>query len=122
MSRGINRVILIGHVGQIEVKQTVTTLSLATSEAWTDKQTNAKQERTEWHKIVFFGKLAEITAQYVTKGSKLYIEGSLRTEKYTGQDGVERFSTKIVARDMQMLDSKKVGTEPPADDYDAMPF
>jgi len=122
MSRGINRVILIGHVGQIEVKQTVTTLSLATSEAWTDKQTNAKQERTEWHKIVFFGKLAEITAQYVTKGSKIYIEGSLRTEKYTGQDGVERFSTKIVARDMQMLDSKKVGTEPPADDYDAMPF
>lgn len=134
MARGINKIILVGNVGQMDVKQNATMLSLATSENWTDKQTGQKQERTEWHRVVCFGKLAEITAQYVAKGSKLYIEGSLRTEKYTGQDGIERFTTKIIAREMQMLDSKKAGSEtapPPAterapvdafDDFDAMPF
>jgi single-strand DNA-binding protein len=83
----------------------VVNLSLATSESWKDKQTGQPQERTEWHRVVFFNRLAEIVAQYVNKGSKLYIEGSLRTRSWD-QDGVKRYSTEIVASEMQMLDSK----------------
>ena len=108
---GVNKVIIIGNVGQDpETKYlpsggAVTNLSIATSESWKDKQTGQPQERTEWHRVVFFNKLAEIVAQYMTKGSKIYIEGQLRTRNWE-QDGVKRYSTEIVASQMQMLDSK----------------
>jgi single-strand DNA-binding protein len=84
----------------------VTNLSIATSESWKDKNTGDQQERTEWHKVVFFNRLAEIAGEYVKKGSKLYVEGSLRTRKWQGQDGQDRFTTEIVASEMQMLDSR----------------
>ena len=111
MSKGINKVILVGNCGQDPETRdiqsgAVTNLSIATSESWKDKNTGDQQERTEWHRVVFFGKLAEIVAQYVKKGSKLYIEGSLRTRKWQGQDGQDRYTTEIVAKEMQMLDSK----------------
>lgn len=112
MARGINKVILVGNVGNApEVRQTtegnaITTLSLATSETWKDKQTGEKQEKTEWHRVVFFKQLAEIVGKYVRKGSKLYIEGSLRTRKWQDQQGIDRYTTEIVANDMQMLDSR----------------
>lgn len=112
MTRGINKVILVGHVGNApEVRQTTdgstfATLSLATNETWKDKQTGEKQERTEWHRVIFFRQLADIVGKYVKKGSRLYIEGSLRTRKWQDQQGIERYSTEIVAGDMQMLDSR----------------
>jgi len=112
MARGINKVILVGNVGNApEVRQTtegnaIATLSLATSETWKDKQTGEKQEKTEWHRIVFFRQLAEIVGKYVKKGSKLYIEGSLRTRKWQDQQGMDRYTSEIVASDMQMLDSR----------------
>jgi single-strand DNA-binding protein len=84
----------------------VTNLSLATSESWKDKNTGDQQERTEWHRVVFFNRLAEIVEQYVKKGSKVYVEGSLRTRKWQGQDGQDRYTTEIVASEMQMLDSR----------------
>jgi single-strand DNA-binding protein len=84
----------------------VTNITLATSEAWKDKQTGQQQERTEWHRVVFFNRLAEIAAEYLKKGSKVYIEGSLRTRKWQGQDGQDRYTTEIVAGEMQMLDSR----------------
>ena len=84
----------------------VTNLSIATSESWKDKNTGDQQERTEWHRVVFFNRLAEIAGEYVKKGSKLYIEGSLRTRKWQGQDGQDRYTTEIVASEMQMLDSR----------------
>lgn len=112
MARGINKVILIGNVGtDPEVRympngNAVTTLSLATSETWKDKQTGDKQERTEWHRVVCFNRLGEIAGEYVRKGSKLYVEGSLRTRKWQDQQGQDRYTTEIVANDIQMLDSK----------------
>jgi len=111
-TRGVNKVILIGHCGQDpETKFTangaaVTNLSLATSETWKDKQTGQAQERTEWHRVVFFNRLAEIVGEYVRKGSKVYIEGSLRTRKWQDQGGQDRYTTEIVASEMQMLDSR----------------
>lgn len=114
MSKGINKVILVGNVGaDPEVKQlpnggTVTNLTIATSESWKDKQTGQQQERTEWHRVVFFNKLADIVSQYVRKGSKLYVEGSLRTRQWE-HDGVKRYSTEIMGSEMQMLDSKNSG-------------
>lgn len=108
MARGINKVILVGNLGNDpEVKYTqsgsaIATLSVATSESWTDKQ-GQKQERTEWHRVKFFGKLAEIAGEYLKKGRQVYIEGSLRTDKYTGKDGVERYTTDIIGNEMQML-------------------
>ena len=108
MARGINKVILVGNLGNDpEVKYTqsgsaIATISIATSESWTDKQ-GQKQERTEWHRVKFFGKLAEIVGEYLKKGRQVYVEGSLRTDKYTGKDGVERYSTDIIANEMQML-------------------
>lgn len=107
--RGINKVILIGTLGRDpELKNsngfTVTNISLATSESYKDKQ-GVKQERTEWHKVVFFGKLAEIANQYLKKGSKIYLEGKIKTDKYQ-KDGQDVYTTKIVADSMQMLDSK----------------
>lgn len=113
MARGINKVILVGNVGLTpELRQTtegnsIVTLSLATSDNWKDKTTGEKQERTEWHRVVFFRQLADIVNQYVKKGSKLYVEGSIRTRKWVDQQGVERYTTEIVASDMQMLDNRE---------------
>ena len=121
MARGINKVILIGNVGgDPEVRHlpngnAVTTLSVATSEAWKDKQTGDKQERTEWHRVVCFNRLGEIAGEYLRKGSKLYVEGSLRTRKWQDQQGQDRYTTEIVANDIQMLDSKG-GSYAPSDD------
>ncbi|MGB3611921.1 MAG: single-stranded DNA-binding protein [Cellvibrio sp.] len=112
MARGINKVILIGNVGQDpEVKYmpsggAVTNISVATSESWKDKNTGQPQERTEWHRVVFFNRLGEIAGEYLRKGSKVYIEGSLRTRKWQAQDGTDRYTTEIVANEMQMLDSR----------------
>lgn len=119
MARGVNVVILIGNVGQDpEVKylpkgDAVTTVSLATSESWKDKQTGQVQERTEWSRVVFFKRLAEIAGEYLRKGSKVYVKGSLRTRKWQAQDGTDRYSTEIIASEMQILDSKpKDGHQP----------
>jgi single-strand DNA-binding protein len=112
MARGINKVIIVGNCGQDPETRympsggAVTNLSLATSESWKDKNTGDQQERTEWHRVVFFNRLAEIVEQYVKKGSKVYVEGSLRTRKWQGQDGQDRYTTEIVASEMQMLDSR----------------
>ncbi|MDA8903274.1 single-stranded DNA-binding protein [Porticoccaceae bacterium] len=112
MARGVNKVIIVGNCGQDPETRfmpsggAVTNLSLATSESWKDKNTGDQQERTEWHRVVFFNRLAEIAGEYVKKGSKLYIEGSLRTRKWQGQDGQDRYTTEIVASEMQMLDSR----------------
>lgn len=110
-SRGVNKVILVGNLGNDpEVRympngNAVANVSLATSETWKDKNTGEQQEKTEWHRVVFFNRLAEIVEQYVKKGSKLYIEGRLQTRSWE-QDGVKRYTTEIVANEMQMLDSR----------------
>jgi single-strand DNA-binding protein len=109
MARGVNKVILVGNLGaDPETRYTanggaITNIRLATSEAWKDKQTGENQERTEWHRVVLFGKLGEIAGEYLKKGRQVYIEGSLRTNKYTDKEGIERYSTDIVANEMQML-------------------
>lgn len=113
-SRGVNKVILVGNVGQDPETRympnggAVTNVTLATSETWKDKNTGENQERTEWHRVVFYQRLAEIVAEYVKKGSKLYIEGALRTRSWE-QDGVKRYTTEIIANEMQMLDSRGAG-------------
>ena len=110
-SRGVNKVILVGNVGNDpEVRympngNAVANVSVATSDSWKDKNTGDQQERTEWHRVVFFNRLAEIVEQYIKKGSKLYLEGRLQTRSWE-QDGVKRYSTEIVASEMQMLDSR----------------
>jgi single-strand DNA-binding protein len=112
MARGVNKVIIIGNIGQDpEMKYmpsggAVTNVSVATSESWKDKTTGQPQERTEWHRVVFFNRLGEIAGQYLKKGSKVYIEGSLRTRKWQAQDGTDRYTTEIVANEMQMLDGR----------------
>jgi len=109
MSRGINKVILVGNLGAdpetryMPSGSAVTNLRLATSESWKDKQTGEQQERTEWHRVAMFGRLAEIAAEYLRKGSQIYVEGSLRTRKWQDKDGNDRYSTEIVANEMQML-------------------
>lgn len=114
MARGINKVILVGNLGNDpETKYTqggmaITRISLATTSVRKDRDGN-QQERTEWHRVVFFGKLAEIAGEYLRKGSQVYVEGSLRYDKYTGQDGVEKYSTDIVADEMQMLGGRGEG-------------
>ncbi|MEA3643361.1 MAG: single-stranded DNA-binding protein [Lamprobacter sp.] len=114
-SNGINKAIVIGRLGaDPELRQTQTgnafcTLSLATSEAWKDKTSGEPKERTEWHRVVFWGRLAEIAAQYLAKGSRIYIEGPLRTRKWTDQNGQDRYTTEIHAQQMQMLDGKASG-------------
>jgi single-strand DNA-binding protein len=115
MARGINKVILVGNVGgDPEVRympngNAATTLSIATSESWKDKQTGEKQERTEWHRVVCFNRLGEIAGEYLRKGSKVYVEGSLRTRKWQDQQGQDKYTTEIVASDIQMLDSRGQG-------------
>lgn len=112
MARGINKVIIVGNLGaDPEVRYmpsggAVTNVTIATSESWKDKQTGEQQDRTEWHRVVFFNRLAEIAGEYLRKGSKVYVEGSLRTRKWQDQAGVERYTTEIVAAEMQMLDGK----------------
>ncbi|WP_237060472.1 single-stranded DNA-binding protein [Microbulbifer sediminum] len=113
MAKGINKVILIGNLGADPETRympsggAVTNVNLATSETWKDKQTGQQQERTEWHRVVFFNRLAEIAGEYLRKGSKVYIEGSLRTRKWQDKNsGQDRYTTEIVANEMQMLDSR----------------
>lgn len=115
MSRGINKVILVGNLGNDpEMKFTqggmaICKISLATSSVRKDKDGN-QQERTEWHRVTFFGKLGEIAGEYLKKGSQVYVEGSIKYDKYTGQDGVEKYSTDIIADEMQMLGGRGEGS------------
>lgn len=115
MARGVNKVILIGNLGadpdtRYSASGTaMCSVSLATSESWKDKQTGEMQDRTEWHRVKFFGKLAEIAGEYLKKGRQVYIEGSIRSSKYTDKDGVERWSTDIIANNMQMLGGRDEG-------------
>jgi single-strand DNA-binding protein len=115
-SRGVNKVILVGNLGNDPETRAfpsgdmVTNITLATSETWKDKQTGQPQERTEWHRVVFHRRLAEIAGEYLHKGSKVYIEGSLKTRKWQDKaSGQDRYTTEIVAREMQMLDSRPAG-------------
>ncbi len=116
MARGINKVILVGNLGAdpetryMPSGKPVTNIRIATSEGWTDKQSGDKQERTEWHSVVLFEKLAEISAEYLRKGSQVYIEGSLRTRKWQDKEGKDRYTTEIVAREMQMLGGRGGGS------------
>jgi single-strand DNA-binding protein len=111
-ARGINKVILVGNLGndpEVRYSQAgaaITNISVATSETWKDKQTGQPQERTEWHRVVFFNRLEEIAAEYLRKGSKVYVEGSLRTRKWQDKEGQDRYTTEIVGNEMQMLDSR----------------
>ncbi len=118
MARGVNKVILIGNVGSdpetryLPSGNAVTNITLATSESWKDKQTGQQQERTEWHRVVFFGKLAEIAGEHLRKGSQIYVEGSLRTRKWQDQSGQDRYTTEIVVDmggQMQMLGGRPDG-------------
>ncbi|GGW66664.1 single-stranded DNA-binding protein [Alishewanella tabrizica] len=117
MARGINKVILIGNLGaDPEVRYmpqggAVANMTIATSESWTDKATNERKEQTEWHRIVIYQRLAEIAGEYLRKGSKVYIEGKLKTRKWTDKDGVERYTTEIVANELQMLDGRGEGQQ-----------
>ncbi len=117
MARGVNKVILIGNLGKDpEVRyfpngDAVCNVTIATSDSWTDKQSGEKKERTEWHNVVFTRKLAEIAGQYLKKGAKVYVEGSLRTRKWE-KDGVERYTTEVMVNDMQMLDGRSGGSAP----------
>ncbi len=112
MAKGINKVILVGNLGNDPETRympsggAVTSITVATSETWKDKQTGEKKERTEWHRVSFFNKLAEIAGQYLKKGSKVYIEGQLRTRKWQDQSGADRYTTEIISNEMQMLDSR----------------
>ena len=111
-SRGINKVILVGNLGNDPEHRVlpsgggVTNISLATSESWKDKTSGEQKERTEWHRVVFFNRLSEIAAEYLRKGSKVYVEGTLRTRKWQDQSGQDRYTTEIVGAEMQMLDSR----------------
>jgi single-strand DNA-binding protein len=112
MARGINKVILVGNLGNDpDVRYTaggaaVSNVSIATSESWKDRETGEPQEKTEWHRVVFFGKLAEIVAEYLKKGSQVYVEGRLQTRKWQDKEGNDRYTTEIVANEMQMLGSR----------------
>lgn len=113
MARGVNKVILVGNLGKDpEVRYmsngaAVANVSIATSESWKDKQSGEVQERTEWHNVVFFNRLAEIVGEFLKKGSQVYIEGALRTRKYTDKNGIDRFATEIIASEMQMLGNRQ---------------
>jgi single-strand DNA-binding protein len=119
MARGVNKVILVGNLGNDpETKympsgDAVTNLSVATSESWKDKQTGEQKDRTEWHRVAMFGRLAEIAAEYLRKGSQVYIEGKIRTRKWQDQQGNDRYSTEVIANEMQMLGGRS-GSGAPA--------
>ncbi|HET9108314.1 MAG TPA: single-stranded DNA-binding protein [Steroidobacteraceae bacterium] len=120
MARGVNKVILIGHLGAdpetraMPSGSSVANLRIATTESWRDKQSGEQQERTEWHRVALFGRLAEIAGEYLRKGSQVYIEGSLRTRKWQDKQGNERYSTEIVGNEMQMLGGRGGGAGAPA--------
>lgn len=128
--RGVNRVTLIGHLGQDPERRAmpsgkaVTNVRIATSESWTDKSTGEKKEQTEWHTVAFFDRLAEIAGEYLRKGAQVYIEGKLRTRKWQDKSGADRYSTEIVANEMQMLGGKGEKRAEPmeAEDTSGVPF
>ena len=129
MARGINKVILVGNLGKdpetryMPSGKAVTNFSIATSESWKDKQTGEQKEQTEWHNIVMYDRLAEIAAEYLRKGSQVYVEGKLRTRKWQDKEGRDRYTTEIIANEMQMLDSRGAGGgRSGGDDYDAGGF
>lgn len=123
MARGVNKVILVGNLGNDpEVRATaagarIANISLATADSWMDKTTGQKQERTEWHRVVFFNRLAEIVEQYLTKGSQVYVEGRLQTRKWQDQNGQDKYTTEIVANEMQMLGGRNGGGGGGGGDY-----
>jgi len=143
MARGVNKVILVGNLGadpetrSMPRGMTVTNIRIATSESWKDKASGAQQERTEWHSIALFGRLGEIAAEYLRKGSQVFVEGKLRTRKWQDKQGNDRFTTEIIADNMQMLGGRAGGagggmgggersagagaSAPPRDDYDQSP-
>jgi len=112
MARGVNKVIIVGNLGQdpetryMPSGSAVTNFTVATNESWKDKQTGEQKDRTEWHRVAMFNRLAEIAAEYLRKGSQVYIEGKLRTRKWQGKDGNDRYTTEIIADEMQMLGSR----------------
>ena len=115
---GVNRVIILGNLGaEPEIRQlpsggAVTNVRIATSETWKDKNTGEKKEQTEWHRVIFFNRLAEIAGEYLRKGSKVYIEGALRTRKWQDKEGRDQYTTEIVAKEMQLLDSRQQDSAP----------
>lgn len=117
-ARGVNKVILIGNLGQDPETRympsggAVTKLRIATNESWKDKQTGEQQERTEWHRVTMFGRLAEIAAEYLRKGSQVYLEGRLQTSKWQDKDGNDRYMTEVIANEMQMLGGRGGGAAP----------
>jgi single-strand DNA-binding protein len=123
MARGVNKVILVGNLGNDpDMRYTaggaaVANISIATAESWKDKNTGEQQERTEWHRVVFFGRLAEIVGEYLRKGSQVYVEGRLQTRKWTNKEGHDQYTTEIVANEMQMLGSRSAGSS----NYDSAP-
>jgi len=135
MARGVNKVILVGNLGadpetrSMPSGMTVTNIRIATSESWKDKASGAQQERTEWHGVALFGRLGEIAAEYLRKGSQVFVEGKLRTRKWQDKQGNERYTTEIIADNMQMLGGRAGGgaerggstSAPPRDDYDQAP-
>lgn len=125
--KGINKVILVGNLGKdpesnkLPSGDSVANITIATSEAWKDKHSGQNQERTEWHRVVFFGRLADIVGEFLRKGSKVYVEGSLRTRKWQDNKGTDRYTTEIVAREMQMLDSRSDNQNNGGDQHDQSP-
>jgi single-strand DNA-binding protein len=117
MARGVNKVTLIGNLGndpELRSTQTgsaVANITLATSESWRDKETQETKERVEWHRIIFFGRLAEVVNEYLRKGSQVYVEGRIQTRKWQDKDGNDRYTTEIVANEMQMLGSRGTNSE-----------
>ena len=115
MARGVNKVILVGNLGADPETRygasgnAITNIRIATSESWTDRQSNERREHTEWHRVVMFGRLAEIAEQYLRKGRQVYIEGRIQTRKWQGQDGQDRYTTEVVANEMQMLGGRAGG-------------
>ncbi len=113
MARGVNKVILVGNLGNkpemryTQTQTAVATLSIATSESWKDKESGEQREKTEWHRVVFFGKLAEIAEQYLDKGSQLYVEGKLQTRKWQDKEGNDKYTTEILGNEMNMLGSRQ---------------
>ena len=127
MARGVNKVIIVGNLGNdpetryMPSGSAVTNLSVATNESWKDKQTGEQKERTEWHRVAMFGRLAEIAAEYLRKGSQVYIEGKLRTRKWQDQSGNDRYSTEVIADEMQMLGGRSGAGAPAMSDMGGPP-
>jgi single-strand DNA-binding protein len=137
MARGVNKVILVGNLGadpetrSMPSGTTVTNIRIATSESWKDKSSGAQQERTEWHNVALFGRLGEVAAEYLRKGSQVFVEGKLRTRKWQDKQGNDRYTTEIIADNMQMLGragggggaggERSMGAPPPRDEYDQTP-